>query len=331
MCFINKENALSSDQTEVPARELSRDSILSFINKLPRYTILTFTGGEPYMRKDFDEILQATATRHPCHIITNGMLLNDSRIQQLVELRQKGAFSPGVALVGVSLLGPRDVHDDLCKVKGSFEQVVDQTVLLSDMAHHQDSLKPLIDLKVVVTADNYESLPELLPTIRKIKPRYLTLQAESQISYYWYTPIPKHNQDVNHLDATAFDRYPPATHIPDIYTLKRNIEAIRQGLKGQGTRLRLYPHAPLERFIEQFDKPLTGRYHCSIPWYTMVVDAAGNVGNCIDGVYGNISEYYEDPLRMFNHPRMRAFRKLLGKHRFFKACRGCCWLEYMPW
>ncbi len=45
---------------------------------------LTYTGGEPYMRKDFDAFLDLAAQHHfKTTVITNGTLLNESRVSKL--------------------------------------------------------------------------------------------------------------------------------------------------------------------------------------------------------------------------------------------------------
>lgn len=78
---------------------------------------VSFTGGEPLLRKDLEEIIaHARARRLWVHLNTNGFLLDEARARSLV--------AAGVDSVNLSLDGDTAaLHDDLRRAKGSFEGV----------------------------------------------------------------------------------------------------------------------------------------------------------------------------------------------------------------
>ncbi len=79
---------------------------------------LSFSGGEPLMRKDFFDIASYAASRHMyVAIATNGMLITKDIAHKLKD--------SGVKYVEVSLDGPREVHDTLRGVDGAFERTLE--------------------------------------------------------------------------------------------------------------------------------------------------------------------------------------------------------------
>lgn len=79
---------------------------------------IAFSGGEPFMRVDFLDIVSAARDNNfAVSIITNGTLMNGDMIARTARL--------GVMDVGVSLLGAhKDLHDRLSGVEGSFEKAL---------------------------------------------------------------------------------------------------------------------------------------------------------------------------------------------------------------
>ena len=70
------------------------------------------TGGEPFLRKDFDNILaKMAAAGFACYVLSNGTLITAERARKLAAL--------GVAGVQVSLEGPERVHEPI-RGRGSF-------------------------------------------------------------------------------------------------------------------------------------------------------------------------------------------------------------------
>ena len=67
--------------------ELSADEFIKFISQIPRYTLITFTGGEPFIKKDNLEIIKHALEKHGCNIITNGVMMTEEHVQTFVDKR----------------------------------------------------------------------------------------------------------------------------------------------------------------------------------------------------------------------------------------------------
>lgn len=104
-----------------PVKELSLRKWSDVLRQLAECgaLYLTFSGGEPLMRRDFLKIIEASRKHDfAVSVITNGTLLTPALIHSLALL--------GVMDVGISFLAAApELHDRLSGVKGSFDKAYD--------------------------------------------------------------------------------------------------------------------------------------------------------------------------------------------------------------
>lgn len=102
---------------EMPTAEVVR--VLEIIRREAQVPSVSFTGGEPALREDLEELVRrAVETGLRVNLITNGVRLAEDGLAG----RLKAA---GLASAQVSLEGPdAEVHDRLTGVRGSFERTV---------------------------------------------------------------------------------------------------------------------------------------------------------------------------------------------------------------
>jgi len=99
--------------------ELNTSEIVRVIEELAAFNLLclTFTGGEPLIRKDSFEIINhADEFGIPIEIFTNGTLINDSTFEKIKKLKNLVAIS-------MSLDGARPDSHDYVHGKGNFHVV----------------------------------------------------------------------------------------------------------------------------------------------------------------------------------------------------------------
>jgi AdoMet-dependent heme synthase len=81
------------------------------------------TGGEPFLRRDLFEILEAMSQKgFDLYLLSNGILVDRSKAKQLADLGIKG--------VQVSLEGPEEIHETI-RGKGSFSAALEGISLLT--------------------------------------------------------------------------------------------------------------------------------------------------------------------------------------------------------
>ena len=78
-----------------------------------------FTGGEPFLNPDMEEILEVTLRQGPASVLTNGLLLDQERCQRLAALSAGSSYSLDLR---VSLDGYDAKTNDPIRGEGTFER-----------------------------------------------------------------------------------------------------------------------------------------------------------------------------------------------------------------
>lgn len=123
-----------------------------------RVRILSLTGGEPFLRKDLKDIILSAAKHLPrlerISLPTNGLLTSailETTRNILAELPSHIFLK-----IGISLDGPREIHDRMRGVPGAFEKAV-ETLRQLQKLHDPRSELGLLSL---FTEENADLLPE---------------------------------------------------------------------------------------------------------------------------------------------------------------------------
>lgn len=131
--------------------------------------LLTFTGGEVFVRKDAVDILQLACDKtFSFRINTNGSLIDEKIVQRLASMR---AFLQGV---DISFYGADpDVHDTLSHRQGAHEKTLRAVRLLQEA-----NIEVLA--KFITMRDNFEGIPEFEANMRSMGVKY-AISTESLI------------------------------------------------------------------------------------------------------------------------------------------------------
>ncbi len=89
----------------------------------------SFTGGEPFLAKDFPKILMLAASHRPCLVLTNGTEAVQRRMKELAPLRN----SPHEVSFRVSLDHYEETTHDLGRGEGNFIKALKGLKMLYDM------------------------------------------------------------------------------------------------------------------------------------------------------------------------------------------------------
>lgn len=132
---------------DMPAADFLRavDSLTPHVN--PNETFVIITGGEALLRDDLEAVgLELYRRGYPWGVVTNGYLLDRTRLQSLME--------SGLHSVTVSLDGPEEQHNWLRRHEGSFARATEAVRLLA--AQHE----VLWDVVTCVNPRNIDRLAE---------------------------------------------------------------------------------------------------------------------------------------------------------------------------
>jgi len=295
--------------------ELSADEFIHVISQIPRFALITFTGGEPFVKKDALEVVKYALGKHGCNIITNGVMLTEEHVQAFVDKR--------LLLAGVSVDGIGHYHDQLRGMKGAFDKTTHNLKLLQEYKNRKRTRYPLLDIKTVITQENIGMLEDIYQYAVDMKADFFTLSPLKVTNIQF---------QANFIDDLKDGKlWSPITVTPyiDPKILVQKIAKIIENSRNKKIKIRFYPIAQTAEGMEtHFDntRRLIDRYKpCLVPWSSLQISPTGDAYPCIAYKTGNIRE--SKLMVLWNSIRFREFRKQLRAVGLFPGCAGCCYLK----
>jgi MoaA/NifB/PqqE/SkfB family radical SAM enzyme len=290
-------------KTEVPEThraELCCDEWKSCIDNIkdsffirPR---IHLTGGEPLLVTRIDDLIQhAVRKGFKTSLTTNGILLSK---------HAEVLASQGISNVNVSIHGPRDIHDLITGMPGSFARAMEGVGMLRRLGSACPEGPPRICINCVINGHNYDALEE---TIRCVQPSGADAISFQHLSFS--------SQDVGNEFCQV-----------NVERLMAQIRRIRE--KQHGMRVLFYPRVQREDLTAYYgDLSHNFGQVCIAPWFIMRVGPNGDVHPCLRHTCGNLRTD-TCPLRsIWNNVEFRRFRRML-KSGLFPGCVRCCHRQY---
>ena len=301
---------------EQDAGELTTEEWKRVIDQTGRFSFLTFTGGEPLLRKDFPELLEYASRRTRTHLVSNAVLLDEAMAQRFVQLAPKRAGGRGLNFIGVSLEGPPDFHDEIRRRKGAFSKAA---AGLQELQQYRSAAKkncPYIHITTVIQARNVDVLPQMPRITAELGGDVLNLVTETRMH-----DLPGLG-DVSPGKWRAEDVDWPRIPYDD---LRQALEETDREAQRHGVELRM-PRMPREELLRYYSDQVDVKdYCCRNPWNTVFIGRTGDVYPCWLMKIGNVRE---QPLKViWNDKKARGFRRAC-RTGLFPLCPGCCHIEY---
>jgi len=307
-----------------PVGEFTFEQICAAIDQFPRGRLITFTGGETLMRKDFLRILEHACRRHRAHVISNGVLISEAIAARYIELAPRHVWQNGLVLIGISLEGNEAVHDRVVGRPGSWKRTVAAVRNLVRLRSESRKSFPKIGLMIVVTRDTVGGLEEFVRLAAELRMDVVNFIAEHSI--------------VPHAGTLSgdpgFDRIrlpQPRPEGVDPDALREELRAAFALATGFGIEVKTTPTGlPLEEFVRHYsaDRDLSpDDYICGAAWSRLAIGGDGRYtpacpylrfGDARDGDIGEI----------WNGSELTGFRRQIAAERVFPGCSGCCNLQY---
>ena len=116
-CFI------SCSPTNRTHETLSLETVQSYLDEAVDLGVKEyyFTGGEPFINGEMEEILAATLKVGPATVLTNGLLLDPERCKRLAEMAARSEYSLDLR---VSIDGYTAEANDAIRGEGTFERIL---------------------------------------------------------------------------------------------------------------------------------------------------------------------------------------------------------------
>lgn len=301
--------------------ELSAAEVVGFVKSFPRTAVVTFTGGEPLVRRDLPEIFGALAARNKLHLITNGTLLDERAASFLHEHRLRSMAGAGLFAVGVSLHGPPDVHDEIVGRRGAHALACAGIERLRALREGGRARFPHVHATCVITDRNAPHLAETYRAARDIGVEYCNFTVMNSADFG--SRIPTVEFPGHEAAAGARMRIDPEI-------LRGQLRLIAERARGSAVQVRFSPFGVTAEEIVRYydDRSDPADYRCYTPWRMLGISAYGEMSSCPFLSLGNIRK--ARPRGVWNGPDQTRFRKRLKARGIFPACAGCCASSYRP-
>jgi len=276
-------------------------------------------GGEPMMYPDIMEVIEhIKSRRHSCSLITNGTL---------IEKHAADLVGSGLDGIMISLDGPREVHDEIRGVPGTFDKMSASIQALRRERRRRGKTTPIIVLLTTITTTNSNAIIKTIEVAEQLGADfagiYLSWFTDRKIGEVHTTFMEQHLC----VTPTAWKGYVSDAAQIDVEQLIKEIRRLRR-LK---TRLPFLfvPDLSESQLRRYFSDPghTFGHKRCYSPWHTVEIQPNGDVATCRDYpdyVCGNIRE---EPLpQIFNGERYKRFRRVLKENKLLPICGRCCGL-----
>ncbi len=308
------ENVPIKEQKE---GELSTEEWLHVLGQIPRLSLVTFTGGEAFVRKDFMELLTFASQRSRTHFVSNTTMLPEDRAEAIVDLAPKRLGMRGFNFAGTSIEGPGDRHDEIRKLRGAWDRSMAGIRRLRDIRDANGKQCPLIHVTTVLQLANMDVLHLMPAMIKECGADVLNLVTETRMH-----DLP----DLGEVDPTTFnDDQVTFPHI-DRKVLAEALDKVEAEAKRVGVEVRM-PRMPRKDLLDYYDG--TGldlkNYECRNAWNTMIIGRQGDAYPCWIQKVGNVRE--QSLKEIWNGTTMRGFRKTCQK-QLFAMCPGCCFIDH---
>ena len=151
---------------------LDPDKWANFFRNANSLMHLTITGGEPFLRKDFFEIIDKILSKNKIpqvSINSNGFYIDRIKdfMPRLIDKHKNTEFT-----LSISLDGPEEIHDKVRVFKGAYKKALET---IDAMCIHRNKSNFYLKLASVLTKDNNHFMENFLGTTSKWNIDFLKL------------------------------------------------------------------------------------------------------------------------------------------------------------
>ncbi len=295
--------------------EMAVTDWMSIINQIKKFQPrIHLSGGEPFVYPGIKDLIDYIKKNHLfLTITTNGTSLSEYA-EEITQWK--------VNRIHISIDGPREVHDSIRGVKGTFDRIMEGLTQIQKLRKHHTL--PVIRINSMINFANPDVMQEMIKigythnveSIQFLHPLFVDAQGLAAHGLYLQKYL---HRDLNYWQAAdiACDKPKSFSEANGVLRKLRNERSIR---------VNIVPQFNLEQLKEYYNVSSSfysiyqGR--CQVMWNTATILASGEVESCPDYILGNCREKPFPTL--WNDEKMKMLRYRIRNRNFFTVCRACC-------
>lgn len=276
----------------------------SLIKQLPKFSLLSFTGGEPLMSPKFLDIAKCASTSHRTSLITNGTLISDTVAKDLVKIGAATLISKGLIAIDVSLHGNREIHNLSVGNNAAYDLATEGIRRVIYYKKRERKKYPIVNLRCIINPHNYTLLKDMLEVGKELGVDIYTFSLLSCIG----------SQFLSEGFRECIDS--------DV--LKDELNGLFE--KARECKLEIWfspSELPIFEIVRYYSKKTNlSQYRCVFPWSRAVVSFNGDFLICRRYLIGNLKQ--QRFIKLWNNISSRKFRLHLKRSILTEDCLGCC-------
>jgi radical SAM protein with 4Fe4S-binding SPASM domain len=281
-------------------RELPTTRFKQIIDQLIELEVssISFTGGDPLLRKDVPELISYIKKNGiSTNLTTNGMVMSFELAETLID---SGLNSLGISLDSTD---PNYVN----KIRGTpkaFEAAVNAIKIMAEIKRKKKSDTPNVTVSTVLTSKNCSNIKELVPFVKNLGANAISFGGV-QVNF-------------NFSDKIALKQ-----HLEDKEHLGNALRHIREMRKQDG----FIDNS--NRYLKHLNCYLTNSYpdiKCYAGYHSILIDSYGNIFPCYqyyenDDSISHINEISSIKEFWYSHSYQKLRRELLNCKECFFVCQ----------
>lgn len=283
----------------ISKKELTIEEISRIFKNLPEtVSWLSLTGGEPFLRKDFDKIISSAIKNIPnlslIGVPSNGLATERiiSTVKRIIKMKHPNM------IITVSIDGPEDVHDKIRGIKGSYKKTWQTYQKLEELT--KDDKKIDIQIETTLSKKNIKVLSSFLNEMIKNNNK-ITLTIAHNAALY-------HNEK-----GASFLPY----NIKEIEKVVSIIMKSKNIFDPQELIERIF----LKKILRYIKNPEKRVMPCFAFKSSFSLDQFGNVLPCLiwDYKVGNMRDFDYDAKKILSLEKVRYIKKAIKNNK----CPNC--------
>ncbi len=295
---------------------MNGDDWIKLAEQLPDYARVTMTGGEPFVFKDFNKVFSYVAERFNCNVISNGLQLNEKKIDYLLSY-------PKFRVLSISI---DDIGNQVRGVKPKQWSHLEKMMKYFNKRKNEIKSDCLLDVKTMILDENAEELFDIY--------KYLIEEIGIDTHAFQFlkgSPIQHADKMFNIKDAqkkseayvySKFDKIKEQLGKVREYNIKNEkISFLHPKISSLDSKGDLSKIDYINERVH--DKDLYSK--CKFPWSSVHINFDGNLFPCLAIGMGNVKE--KSLSEIINSNEFMKFKNIIKKEGTIEACNRCGWLR----
>ena len=297
---------------------MSTEDWLKVIEQIPKNSRITLTGGEPLVFENFDKIFVKANENNETNIVTNGLLLDNQKIEKLI-------YEKNFKILGVSIDTLGNVNRDF--KKNQWETLTSQLkkfIKLRDERNHEAAL----DIKTVILDENISDLFDIhkfmMDNLKADTHSFQMLKGATIQHSDLMFDFQKIDDNYEAHQYKKFDEFVNQLNLIKEYDYKHGYKSY---LHPNLINLRDKNKLKKEDLVYLNNKKHDPKYFstCYAPWSSVHINVDGNLFPCMAVSMGNVKE--DQLKKIIFSSEFKKFKDIIRQKGTINGCNRCGWLK----